>query len=95
MLEENRVSCKNCPYCNVVTEATDEADCLRLKCMATKKGKTITWSMCEVGVNVYQRFADYVERHEHPKWCPVAETNREMDPLIRSYLEEATEEQKL
>ena len=42
-----------------------------------------------------KRFADYVERHEHPKWCPVAETNREMDPLIRSYLEEAAEEQKL
>ena len=63
-------SCKNCPFCDVIT---DEEYQKNLKCMKTsKKGRTITWSMCCVGQNVYQYFADYLEKHDRPNWCPRA-----------------------
>jgi hypothetical protein len=28
--------------------------------------------MCTADGNVFQYFADYVEKHSHPKWCPLA-----------------------
>lgn len=65
--------CKNCVHCNITT---DKEYCKRVKCTATKRGRTITWSMCCVDgngtpVNVFQRFADYLEKHSAPNWCPL------------------------
>lgn len=66
------VACKNCEHCDVIT---DDEYCKRLKCTATKRGKTLTWTMCCIDsngtpMNALQYFADYVEKHTHPKWCP-------------------------
>lgn len=65
--------CKNCQHCNVVT---DEELCKKLKCTATKRGRTLTWSMLCVEttgepVNIFQYFADYLEKHAVPPWCPM------------------------
>lgn len=59
--------CKNCECCDIIT---DSEYCKRLKCTATKRGRTITWSMCCINSNVFQYFADYVAKHAAPKWCP-------------------------
>ena len=72
MKEEILMICKNCPDCNVQT-GTDL--CKRLKCTATKRGRTLTWTMCCIygdgtAVNAYQYFADYLEKHAKPNWCP-------------------------
>ncbi len=67
------IVCMNCAECNVIT---DDEMCKHLKCMATsKKGRDITWSMCCINgdgtpVNTYRYFADYLENHKRPKWCP-------------------------
>jgi len=66
------IRCKNCPNCDVVT---GEDLCKRLKCTATKRGRTLTWSMCCVDgygrpINVFQFFADFLEKHPTPSWCP-------------------------
>ena len=74
ILNNPEICCKNCPHCDIVT---DDDYCKRMKCKATKRGKTITWSMCILGENVLQYFADHVEKHTHPKWCPrVKETEQ-------------------
>ena len=61
--------CRNCRYCEIYT---DEELCKRLVCRATrsKKGRTITWSMLCYDSNIFSFFAEYVEKHARPKWCP-------------------------
>ena len=70
-------TCKNCQYCDVHTGSDL---CKRLKCMATPRGKTLTWTMLCVSadgelVNLYQYFADYLKTHKRPKWCPLTSKN--------------------
>lgn len=77
------IACKNCKHCDVIT---DDDYCKRLKCTATKRGKTITWSMCSFhrdgsAENVLQLFASYVEKHQHPKWCPRVKEELENDEV--------------
>jgi hypothetical protein len=67
-------TCKNCPYCDVIT---DENFCKRLKCTKTIRWRTLTWSMCCENQNVIQYFADYVEKHDTPKWCPLLKERSE------------------
>ena len=62
--------CRSCPYCDVIT---DEEYQKNLKCTKTsKRGKTLAWSMCVVGENVYSYFAEYLDKHDRPSWCPLA-----------------------
>lgn len=79
------MDCKNCPFCDIIT---DKELTKRLKCTKTKRGKTITWSMCCVGTNIFQYFADYLEKHNIPKWCPLQNTNTDSITDIASLIEE-------
>ena len=71
MLAYEEPKCKNCRFCEMYT---DEDLCKRLVCRATrsKKGRTIIWTMLCFDANLLSYFAEHVEKHPRPKWCPRA-----------------------
>lgn len=73
------ITCKNCRYCDV---HTGNDLCKRLKCMATPTAKTLAWHMLSFdtngkAANLYTYFADYLEKHKRPDWCPLCETHKD------------------
>lgn len=67
------IACKNCRYCDVIT---GNDMCKRLKCTATPRTKTISWHMLSfsedgTATNLYAYFAEELEKHKTPNWCPL------------------------